>query len=756
MKKFNSFCHFLISSRFVGIVFILAVWVVFSSPYFFQERVPYPSTYQVNHFPPWNNIPEFWGPVKNGAMPDIIDQIYPWRHFSVEEWGKGTIPFWNPNSFAGNPHLANFQSAAYSPFNLMFFILPFIDAWSLMVLLQPLIVGFSMYLFLRSYNLRKFAVLIGSIAFMFSGFMVVWMAYGTLSMAISVLPLCLYAIKKYLKTSKSRFGLLFSVLIAFSFFSGHFQTSLYLALFSLLFAVFSVVSGKKRRQGIYLGAFFLVGIILSGLQLVPTIQFYSLSPRSESFITEGGIPWNYLITLIAPDFYGNPVTRNDWFGYYAEWASFVGVIPLIFALYSLRKWKSFDTRFFAGMAVIIAVFAVSSPVQALIGVLEIPVLSTSNPSRIIVLFSFCLSVLAGFGAHIFLVQDSAKRKQTKLIMHLLVGIILVSLFLALFFFRPFPDEKTTLALKNLILPIGVFMVFSIASISFLYAKKLRLMPFFFIIVTLILISFDSLRFAIKWMPFDERQFVFPDLPVIHAMQREVGSGRVFGNLSAQVTTYYDIPGIEGYDPLYIERYGQFLRSSEDGLSKSAERSVVKISRHGKYLDRVLDLLGVSLIFHPIADTNQSWAYPVWSNPTRFEEVYKDDFFKLYTNKTAIPRGSLYYSYEVINDDRDIIKRFYDDDFDFRNVLILEEDPQIEKSTTKGGSVNVIQNKPTRLVFEVDSPQRGLLFLSDNYYPGWSVFVNGEKSQIYRTNYTFRSIVVPEGRSKVEFVYEFEL
>ena len=121
------------------------------------------------------------------------------------------------------------------------------------------------------------------------------------------------------------------------------------------------------------------------------------------------------------------------------------------------------------------------------------------------------------------------------------------------------------------------------------------------------------------MPFDPRSFVFPDVPVITAMKQYIGYGRYFGNVGGQVSTYYNLPSIEGYAPLYSRRIGEFLRAAQTGNIVPAERSVAKLDRLGKYTDRVLDLLGVSIIFHPVADTNQSWAYAVWKDKEKYAQ-----------------------------------------------------------------------------------------------------------------------------------------
>jgi len=182
--------------RFWPVLFILILWFVFSSPYFIKGLVPYPSKYQVTFFHPWSVYEQWWGPVKNNAMPDIITQIYPWKHFTIESLKSGHIPFWNPYNFAGNSHIGNFQSAVFSPFNLLYFLFPFIDAWSINILLQPLLAGLFTYLLLRTLRTSEMGSLIGAITFMFSGFIVVWMAYGTLGAAILFLPLALYGVEK--------------------------------------------------------------------------------------------------------------------------------------------------------------------------------------------------------------------------------------------------------------------------------------------------------------------------------------------------------------------------------------------------------------------------------------------------------------------------------------------------------------------------------------------------------------------------------
>lgn len=70
-----------------------------------------------------------------------------------------------------------------------------------------------------------------------------------------------------------------------------------------------------------------------------------------------------------------------------------------------------------------------------------------------------------------------------------------------------------------------------------------------------------------------------------------------------------------------------------------------------------------------------------------------------------------------------------------------------------GEITLESYLPNKLVYEVQAVQGGLAVFSEIYYPeGWKASINGSDAEILRVNYALRGLVVPEGKSTVEFTF----
>lgn len=727
-------------------VVILSVWFIFASPYFFKGLVPFPSKYLVTFFPPWNT--EYGMPVKNNAMPDIISQIYPWKKITIDSWKQGQVPLWNPYSFSGTPHAANYQTAVFSPVNLLYFILPFLDAWSVSILLQPLLVGMFMYFFLRCLLRSQQASLLGSLAFMFCGFLTVWMAYGTLGWSVLWLPLLFASVVRHMDKRSWWNIVIISVSLAWSFFSGHFQMSMFVFIALSAFIVIQVIHRKQLRAGIEVSMAVIFGLMMSAPQILPSLDAYSHSMRSELFNQTGGIAWNYLVTLFAPDFFGNPVTRNDWFGFYAEWASYIGVIPLLLAIYVIIRGTR-EVRFYLGLAIVTLLIATPSPLNSLVSLLKIPAISTSYAARIIILTSFSLTVMSAYGLDT-LREDWMKKRSPITIRYIIgVGLFLVFLWGIIFIVRPFPIDELIIAKRNLVFPTGLAIGFCIVVMAGFF-KRWKFIQHFSMGILIVITALDMLRYAVKWMPFDPREYVYPEVDILSFLKKNVGFERIFGNLGGEVTNAFAFFGIEGYDAVYQKRYGEFIRATSEGKIITPERSVVQFAKIATYSEQVLQLLGVRYLVHRLSDGRSSWAYPYWQYPY-YQSVYRNGQYEVFESQKALPRAYLASSYIVRTNDQSILDTLYSENFEPKETIVLEEEPELS-SQWGNAHTEITKYTPNEVLIKTNATGPKLLFLSDSFDTGWKAAIDGEATKIYRADYDFRAVAVPQGEHTIRMVY----
>jgi len=76
---------------------------------------------------------------------------------------------------------------------------------------------------------------------------------------------------------------------------------------------------------------------------------------------------------------------------------------------------------------------------------------------------------------------------------------------------------------------------------------------------------------------------------------------------------------------------------------------------------------------------------------------------------------------------------------------------IERALDEHGAA-IREYLPAKVTVDVRADKAGVLVLSDIYYPGWKVKVNGEKAKVLRVNGLLRGVSVKEGRSSVVFYY----
>ena len=90
----------------------------------------------------------------------------------------------------------------------------------------------------------------------------------------------------------------------------------------------------------------------------------------------------------------------------------------------------------------------------------------------------------------------------------------------------------------------------------------------------------------------------------------------------------------------------------------------------------------------------------------------------------------------------------------RSTAILEHALPAKISRSDDAVVEVTSYRSRDIVLKTISSAAALLVLSEVYYPaGWEAYIDGNTTEIYKTNYILRSVVVPAGTHTVEFKFD---
>lgn len=766
--------------RFWPIIFFLLVVIVFFWPSFSKGWFPFPGDLVVGNYAPWSSYPHLGyspGGVPHKAQGiDVVRQLFPWKHFSIEMLKKGGLPLWNPYNFSGNPHLANFQTGVFYPLNIVFLLLPFNLAWTIFIILQPFLACLFTYLFLREIKVSRIGSIFAGVAFSYSLYFTVWLEWGNVGHTILWLPLTLFLVEKIIKEGRLKWFLFLSISLTFSILAGYIQATIYLLGTTFVFFLFRLFNEnrleaqeKRLKSFIFLGSLALP-FFLSAFQLLPTLELFSQSARGAyplEKIPELLLPWFYPITAFVSDFFGNPASRNYWYpGTYIERVSYIGVLPLFFsflALWGRRKEKI--VLFFTGLALVSLLFTLNIPPIRFFYALKIPIISTTVYTRLLSLFSFSAAILSGFGIDFWL---KTKQKRTLLISIALFGGVYFLLWLFTFLAPAIFSQSwwiTNLAVtqRNLILPTAFFLIgIFILIASFWLPKRLLFWGIAAIAI------FDLFFYFQKITPFSPPEFVYPETEVMKFLQENAGINRFWGYGSGYIesnfSTFTRTYTVDGYDPLFIRRYGELISASDNGKIKDPipRADVVLAGGYGQealrenpFRQQLLNLLGVKYVLQKDEGLVDEWQPDYQTFPQEiYELIWQKGKWQVYENKAALPRFFLVGNYQIEKDKQKIADLILDPEFPLREKIILEESLPSDFVLDEGlvGQVENLEYQADKVELKIASSGNGLLFLSDNFYPGWKAKIDDQETEIYRANYAFRAIFVPQGEHRVVFFY----
>jgi len=759
-------------------VFILTIIaLIFFYPIILEGKIPFPGDLLLSEYNPWRQSSFFgFNPASipnKGQYFDVIREFYPWMSFTLDELFKWKIPLWNPYNFSGAPHLANFQTAVLYPLNIIYIILGQVRGYSVMIFLQPLLTSLFMYLYARKIGISRFGSIFSGLITGYSTYMTVWLEFGVVGHTLMWFPLMLFAVEN-LKTKHNIGNLslfVFSTLL--SLLSGYPMDFIYYLGFISIYWIFLTLTDHKNIHRLSIFRYFYIFIVtaipilMGSIQLLPAIANLLTSTRVDipyEFLINNMIIQPYqMVMMIIPDYFGNPATKNYWLSTsYVSLTLSIGIAPIILiplTIINAITKKTADNlryRFFIICILILFALIIRTPFTELIYKFHIPLFSSSSPTRLMTLIIIFSAVLDGRGVDLFL--KGGRNLKTVILIVILFSFALISI-------KFLPPDRQMTALRNSIMSSG-FMILAITGylIGVIWKKFRKQAVVFF---TLILLTERFLAFH-KFNPFVPESYIFPKSEITEKIRDISGINRFYGygtaKIESNLSTYYKIFSADGFDAINNFRYNSFLRSSKDGKIENnfthENRSVAEIIPgygaddlpQNNYRLRIMDALGVKYIIDRVENPKNNNTF----SANRFKKIWENDNgWFIYENLYSAPRYFLTGDVRYYENNSGFEKIFFDPEFNPATMILLPNDVKPSVTAVPAGKrdIQLISYEPNRIVFQTDSDQAQLLYISDTYDAGWKAYVDNKSVEIYIANFAFRAIPVSEGSHQIYMLYQ---
>jgi hypothetical protein len=461
----------------------------------------------------------------------------------------------------------------------------------------------------------------------------------------------------------------------------------------------------------------------------------------------GGLPLELLRGLVVPLWQGRPdLPFYDPSGpNYFERSTYVGVIPLLLALAGAAAWRAGGTRFFALAALLAGVVAFHVP--GLTSFLQgLPVVERAQMVRVLIVLSFCLAMLAGYGVQA--IADGDRRARRAAIGLLALALVVpAAIYLA--------DAGSRLWPGTLADTMGLFgnspktvehahagslarwLVFALAGALVLVLALRRAPGARWVAVALVaVVALDVVNFQRGFYPaFEPSTIDAPPAPVI-AAREAAGSGRIMAageSLAPNTPSRFGLRSPLGHGLPEVERAAH-LYWVFGGRGEQVQRLTF-----GEDWRRLAQVYGVRAILAAAPPAE----LPEGVRPAGPGMLAVD----------APPRAFVATAWRSAPDQAGASAALRAGELeDVADWPVIEGAPEGTARGAPAQEARFVHDGDLDVRLAVDAPEGGWLVLLDTYYPGWHAQVDGEDARIHPANVGFRAVRLPPGAREVTFAY----
>ncbi|HNT29408.1 MAG TPA: 6-pyruvoyl-tetrahydropterin synthase-related protein, partial [bacterium] len=248
----------------------------------------------------------------------------------------------------------------------------------------------------------------------------------------------------------------------------------------------------------------------------------------------------------------------------------------------------------------------------------------------------------------------------------------------------------------------------------------------------------------------------------YLMKHTGGSERVvwFGdNYSPNYAVLDGLSDVRGADSLFVSRYEALVKYY---LHKDRDYYLMT-----KAADAFLDFYGVKYIVTTSAADfierggSVQTVIDVHADEAVGYQPVREDPLAVFENVDAAPRAYITHSWQPFGIRQTVDEEIAISGLDPTRVFIEERQNEdaIESrlATAQTGAVavtpaTIVRYDPDRVEIATNAAEPGLLVLSDTFYPGWEVTVDGVSQPVYAVDEAVRGTFVPAGIHEIIFIF----
>jgi len=502
----------------------------------------------------------------------------------------------------------------------------------------------------------------------------------------------------------------------------------------------------------------LVTVGLSALLLFPAYEMSRYTPRAELPYEEAArysLHPVQLIGLLIPNYFGRDPALH-WGPWDRVETGYIGLLPLLLALIGALFYPGKIKGFFIGLGLVALLLALGgySLLHGWLYALAPGFDQLRAPARFILLLDFSLAALAAAGLQALLhpLSPAATAQLGKLLRVLawsLGGLIVVAAPLSYFALLVTQDRDPAIFNRAIAAVTGVatFAVFAIAALALLYLIYNRwLREYRAGVAAIALIALDLFTLGynvdvghtspVKGFEHPAALAFLRSDPGLYRIEVTTDVWHAWQPNTALLYGLYDAWGL--YNPLTLAGPTLYWEGAPP-------RST------GRY-----NFLGIKYIIAGKAGA------PADGN---IVPVFDDDpEINIYLNQNALARALFVHQVEVVPNHDAAWQALRAADFNPAAAVILEADqypsslptsnlPTFQPSNLSTSNLSFLHYSLHTITLAVETDQPGYLVLPDAYYPGWQATLDDQPTTLWRANYAFRAVYVPEGRHTVQFVFD---